>query len=464
MRTPAGPGQNEPLRDALNRRLDSWKEIAAFLEREERTVRRWEKERSLPVHRIPGKTRGGVFAFTQELAKWLQAPEIPPDPPEAVEALDLPAPARGRWSLRLLIATTALLLVALALSMRPHSAVQGRNTRHKPVPAALELCLKGRYQWSLRSPESLWQALASFNRALELDPQLAQAYAGLADTYNLLREFSAMRSEEAYPKAMAAARKAIELDDSLVEAHRAMAFVLFNWAWDYPGAEREFRRAIALDPQDAGTHHWFGTSLGDLGRYRESLAELDEARRLNPAAAAIQADRACILFKAGRGEEAKAALRHLASAEPRFISPHRYLAGIAFATKDFGTYLAEARRVADLMHDKTALGILDQAEQGLRYGGEAGFYRSLERAQVAQHQAGLISGITLAQTCAMAGEPAKALAYLESDYLNHNPNLPSAGFDPALKSLWDNPAFRELMKRIGLPAAEPAAWAPGPAP
>jgi tetratricopeptide (TPR) repeat protein len=468
MRIAADLSQDKASRDAFNRRLDSWKEIAAYLDREERTVRRWEKERSLPVHRIPGKPRGGVYAFTQELTQWLQAPEptleltedaLVPMPIVASPGITAsapqtqpPVPTRGgsRYTLRFLFAATALLVVALSVSMHQSPSLKGEATRHRPTPAALDQYLKGRYQWSRRSPESLREAVACFNRALDADPDLAQAYAGLADTYNLLREFSVMRGEEAYPKAMAAARKALELDDSLPEAHRAMAFLLFNWAWDYPGAEREFRRAIALDPQDAGSHHWFGTSLGDLGRFDESLKELDKARRLNPASAAIQADRGIILFKAGRGEEALAVLRQLAVAEPAFISPHRYLAGIAFATKDLTGYLAEARIVANLIHDQAALETLDQAERGLRSGGQKGFYRSLERAQTAQHQAGLISGFTLAQTCAMAGEPGKALVHLEADYLSHNPNLPSAGFDPALKSLRDDPVFRELMKRIGL--------------
>jgi tetratricopeptide (TPR) repeat protein len=379
------------------RRLDSWKDIASYLNREERTVRRWEKDRSLPVHRIPGRARSGVFAFAEELDAWLSAPE------GVLEAGGLQGsdpggkapgdPANGKgWRRWILLGTAMVLAAALVLhSRRGNSAPAGLNPR-QPLAPAMDLYLKGRYQWNLRTPDSLRKSQECFNQALALDPRMARAHAGLADTYNLLREYSIMRGEEAYPKALASARRAIELDPKLPEAHRAMAFVLFNWAWDFEGAEREYRQAIALDPQDAGTHHWLGTALGDLGRYDAALEELDEARKLNPASASIQADRACILFKAGREEEARTVLHQLASAEPGFLSPHRYLAGIAFATGDIPTYLAEARLVAGLMHDPAAQAIVDRAREGFEAGGERGFYRTLEKAQAAQNGDGHITG------------------------------------------------------------------------
>ena len=114
-------------------------------------------------------------------------------------------------------------------------------------PEAEELYLKGRYFWNKRTPEDLNKALDLFTQAIVRDPGYAQAYVGLADCYNLLREYSVMPPNEAYPRALAAAKKAVELDDNSAEAHNSLAFATFYWTWDAATAEREFKRAIAVE-------------------------------------------------------------------------------------------------------------------------------------------------------------------------------------------------------------------------
>src|SRR5579859_1368947 len=230
----------------LNRRLDSWKEIATFFGREERTVKRWEKERALPVHRVPGPGRSGVFAYTVELSEWLNlaAQESSADysnakgngfsrekidqTEAAIPKRDAPEiPLRGS---RLQVARIAGLLLAILLGtlILKHQVQPSANTArsnspvaHRANPEAEDFYLKGRYFWNKRTPEDLNRAVDLFTQAIVRDPGYAQAYVGLADCYNLLREYSAMPPNEAYPRALAAAKEAVKLDDTSAEAHNS---------------------------------------------------------------------------------------------------------------------------------------------------------------------------------------------------------------------------------------------------
>src|SRR5260370_371914 len=235
-----------PAADVLkpNRRLDSWKEIATFFDRDERTVKRWEKERSLPVHRLPGGSRARVFAFTEELERWMKSPEsaaaeeVASTGPAADDAAT-PSGARPDVSPPMVrsskswIAWACLVLVALA-GVIGWRLYEGHAASIAPVkasthvnPEAEELYLQGRYYWNRRTPTDLTKAVDYFTQAIVRDPSYAQPYVGLADCYNLLREFSAMPPEEAYPRALAAAKKAVELDGNSAEAHASLAFVTF---------------------------------------------------------------------------------------------------------------------------------------------------------------------------------------------------------------------------------------------
>jgi DNA-binding winged helix-turn-helix (wHTH) protein/tetratricopeptide (TPR) repeat protein len=190
---------------------------------------------------------------------------------------------------------------------------------------AEEFYLKGRYYWEKRTPESLTKAVDSFTQAIVHDPNFAQAYVGLADCYNLLREYTVMPSSEAYPRAQAAAKKAVELDPQSSEAHASLAFVSFFGMWDVATADREFRRAIELDPNNAAAHHWYATYLMCLRRHSESLAEIERARSLDPASKSVLADKGMLLFDAGQQQEGIALLKQMEESEPDFISPHRFL-------------------------------------------------------------------------------------------------------------------------------------------
>lgn len=453
-----------------NRRLDSWKEIASYFGHDVRTVRRWEKERALPVYRPPGKARGSVYAFTGELARWLEQPsneaESSTDTNEAVpnDELALPAEeaieAKARWSSKRLYLALAVVMVAVlalggwvfrsqlahTISARPRTPPSlSSNTQ-----AATELYLKGRYEWSKRTAESLNQAVDYFTQAIVRDPGYAQAYAGLADTYNLLREYSNLPDDEAYVRSMAAAKKAVELDDSLSEAHRALAFDLFNWSWDCTASEREFKRAIELNPSDPDAHHWYANSLLMMGRLAEAQAEIERARQLDPSSDSIAADRASILFDSGIHEEALAILHRIEKTNPGFRSPHFYLASIAFVSKDDATYLKETRKIFELQHDQAGLEIANEAEAEYAAGGATGMWKALLKAQE-DHLGRGSTEFDLALTYVALGRKQDAIRNLAIAIDKHNPTAIGIRNDSRLRSLHGEPAFSNLLTRLHLP-------------
>jgi tetratricopeptide (TPR) repeat protein len=322
---------------------------------------------------------------------------------------------------------------------------------HRPNPEAEELYLKGRYFWNKRTPEDLNKALDLFTQAIVHDPGYAPAYVGLADCYNLLREYSAMAPSEAYPRALAAAKKAVELDDNSAEAHNSLAFVTFYWTWDAATAEREFKRAIALNPDYVAAHHWYATFLMATRRYPEAIAEIETARKLDPSSTPIMADKGFILYQAGQSKQGIALLKQIETTEPAFLSPHLYLAEIYLAVKDYPNHFAESKKVARLRHDPAALAIVNAAEQGFAAGGAQGMSESMLPVQKKFYLQGALPAYPLAQTYSHLGEQQEALKYLREAYEKRDSAVLFMNSDRSFDGLRDNPSFRDLLARSSQP-------------
>jgi TolB-like protein len=176
---------------------------------------------------------------------------------------------------------------------------QARLSVYRPVsPEAHEAYLKGLYFWNQRTEEGLTKGLEYFQKAIELDPNYPQGYAGLADSYAVLAYRGYLAPQEAYPHARAAALKALELDDDLAEAHTALAAVTEMYDHDWVSAEREFKRAIELSPGYANAHHWYALHLDETGRMEESIAEIKRALELDPLSMIINVNVAVTLYHA----------------------------------------------------------------------------------------------------------------------------------------------------------------------
>jgi DNA-binding winged helix-turn-helix (wHTH) protein/Tfp pilus assembly protein PilF len=375
-------------------------------------------------------------------------------------AAPTPRPRYMRRELVFILPVLALLFAAWIFRPSYRTAKAGRSStptvastapHHPANPEAGDFYLKGRFYWNKRTPESLNKAVDAFTQAIVHDPNYAQAYVGLADSYNLLREYTIMPASEAYPRALAAARKAVELDPQSSEAHASLAFVSFHGMWDAATADREFRRAIELDPNNAVAHHWYATYLLSLTRYPESLAEIERAQALDPASKSVLADKGPILFAAGRHQESIALLKQMEENEPDFISPHRYLKSIYFLSADYPHYLAESRTEAALMHDSTALAIADATEKGFAAGGGKGLLEALRQQQKKLYDRGQFSPYNLAETCAFLGNKQEALKYLKAAYDQHADGVPHLEADPAFNNLHHDPAFQQIIAELGRP-------------
>ena len=322
---------------------------------------------------------------------------------------------------------------------------------HAANREAEDYYLKGRFYWNKRTPESLNQAVDSFTQAIVHDPGYSDAYVGLADCYNLLREYTLMPSTEAYPRALAAAKKAVELDDRSSAAHASLAFVSFYGMWDAGTADQEFRRAIELDPNNANAHHWYATYLQSVRRFEESLNEISRAQTLDPDSASILADKGILLWRAGRRDEALRLLRQLEQADPNSLSPHRYLKFAYIESGDYAAYLSELKHEAILLHDPTLTAIEEAAKKGFDAHGGQGMLRGQADQQKKAYLQGKLSPYFLAETYSQMGNTEEALQYVKACVDRHSDETVNLAADPAFRILDSIPAFQQYLAKAGLP-------------
>ncbi|HEX5412840.1 MAG TPA: winged helix-turn-helix domain-containing protein [Terriglobia bacterium] len=196
---------------------------------------------------------------------------------------------------------------------------QQRLASARPVnPQAYDAYLRGRYLWNKRTGQDMRKGIEYFQQAVKIDPNYAPAYAGIADSYDLLAFFGPLPAATAYAKAKEAALKAVALDDSLAESHASLAQVLFHYDWDWPTAEKEYRLAIALNPNYATAHHWYAAFLSLMGRHDQGLAEMKKAQRLDPLSRIINTEVGSTLFYAGKTDLAIKQLQSTRELYPDF--------------------------------------------------------------------------------------------------------------------------------------------------
>ena len=400
------------------RTLVSWKEIAVFLNRSESTVKRWERDRGLRVHRIPGGERGGVYAYSDELADWLKgralelegedsaasdqeiagsaeagaASEAGVDPRSSEDG---GRSGRLRNARRVTIAAMGMAAMFAGAGIyanftHPFSkwiqlrspATDGigpeSSIRQVIAPvsdteksAAHDIYLKGRFEWNQRTPDSLNRALDDFTQSIVHNPNDARAYAGLADTYEMLFIYGNRQDDDARDKAMAAARKAVELDSALAEGHRALGYAEWR-SRNFGEAEKELELAIQLDPKDPLAHLWLSNVLANQGRDQECLAEIDKAQELDPASASVLAMKGERLFSMGKKDEGIALLKAAVRSEPRLSIAHLYLAEIEYHERNYPAYLRESQAAAESRNDAWLEQVTAKLSAAYAHDGERG--------------------------------------------------------------------------------------------
>ncbi len=328
---------------------------------------------------------------------------------------------------------------------------KGLAKRYTENIEAYQLYLKGRYYWNQRSSGGLKKAIESFRQAINKDPVYALAYAGLADCYNLHSHYGELSPRECFPKAKAASTKALEIDDEMAEAHTSLAFVTAWHEWDWLGAEKEFRRALELNPNYATAHHWYALYLTAQGRGSEALKEVTRAQEIDPLSLAINRDVGFVYhFGTRQCELAIEQFLKTLEMDPTFWSARWHL-GLAYEQKGmYEAAIAELKQALNLAGDRSwILGELGYAYavSGRRKEAEKVLRELRERSQeryVSAYEIALI----------YAGLEAKdeAFAWLEKAYLERSYALIHLKVEPMLDSLRPDSRFADLLQRIGLAA------------
>jgi eukaryotic-like serine/threonine-protein kinase len=334
--------------------------------------------------------------------------------------------------------------------------VSGRETglakNYTDNNEAYQLYLKGRFYWNKRNAEAMHKAVEYFQQAIDRDPQFALAYSGIADSYSLLAGAEAggdMPPNEALPKAKAAALKALEIDDSLAEPHVSLAHLTFYYDRDWIGSEREFKRAIALNPNYPNAHHWYGICLSAVGKLDESQAELRKALELDPLSLIINTWLGRILALSGQYDQAIEQLRKTIELDPAFMLAH-YRLGQAYEDKTmYSEAIAEFEKVANLPGGKQ-LGITGLAHAYAYAGKREEALRRLDDVlKLSKEQ--FVSPTHIATIYIALNDKEEALAWLEKGNKAYDLNITRLRRDPRLNRFNSDPRFQDLIRRVGIP-------------
>ena len=326
--------------------------------------------------------------------------------------------------------------VATDIARRIDAVVRPLDRPRIVQPEAYGLYLKGRYAFYQYTSRGWQSAIEHFTRAIEHDPTFASAYSGLADTYVVAGAYDAIPADEALTRGKAAAAKALELDDGLASAHYVLATVHTWFDWDWQGAEREFRRALELDPNDALGRNWHGGYLSLRRRHQEAIAEHERARDLDPRSLIVNANLARALYWARRYDEAITQARRTLELDPRF--------GIALF------WLEGSLRHQGLLKEAVALrqqvSTPERAQLIARTFERDGFQALLRECGAAYRDSGSL--VTAARCYAQSGDTGQALALLEACALRRCSSLVNAMVEPDFDVLRSELRFQQLLRKV----------------
>ena len=536
-------------------RLDSWKEIAAYLRRDVRTVQRWEKKEGLPVHRHQHQKLGSIYAYKPELTQWFNNRLQLRDPNQGTERIklavlpfrnvgatgdedyfseglteemiteitrvdpeNLAVIARGtalhfeasresfellrkelgvhyvlegkvrRSGSRVRITTQLTQLkdqiqiwaetydrdisdvltvqadIAEAITRKINQALNlpersrpsdRRKGGSRVAPAAYEAYLRGRYSMHRMKPSAIERSVSDFERAIEIEPNYAEAHASLATACALLAiaPFDAQPPHQAMPKAEKAARRSLELDSSLAEAHTALALVQHHYHWQWKAAESSYRRSIELNPGHAPAHLWYSWLLLAIGRAQDAFDEIERTIRIVQETdphrlVAVHATRAAALYFDREFQEAVAECERALQLDPTHFMVH-YILGRAHMR--LGTHAKaithfESARAAGadmplmdaiLGHAYAVTGRLDQARQLVEKFKATASTRYIPPTYVGMLYAGL-------------GRKDEAMVWLERAFEERADGLTWLNVDPMMDEMRSDSRFQDLILRLGL--------------
>lgn len=337
---------------------------------------------------------------------------------------------------------------AMALRLSENEK-QRMARRYTDNVEAYQLYLLGRYHFSKLTPPEVRAGIGYFQQVIALDPHYALAYFGLADAYRALTITGDQRPHEYLPQAKAAAMKALEIDESMAEPHAILAFIHFWYDWDWPGAEREAKRAIALNPNSAFAHLAYAHWLSLVGRGPEAVAEGAAAVKLDPLSLMTNALEGSFLHFDGRNDEARTQLQKTLELDPGFWIAHLYLGKILVQQGKYAQASAELAKARETSHGNS-LTISVRGYAAALTGDAAKAQAVLDELQsVSTHR--YIPPQTIALIYAGLGQSDQAFLWLDKAFDEHDVHLSYLKADPQWTPLHPDPRFAALLQRIGLP-------------
>lgn len=326
------------------------------------------------------------------------------------------------------------MMTALIEELRGHS----RNVD------AYQLYLRGRYFLNKFTTENFNRALECFNDAIAIDGGFAEAWAGLADTHLMLTEMGPVPPREGMPRAKEAALKALSLDGSLSEAHSSLGLVLQDYEFDFVGAEREFLRAVELNPNNSSAHQFYGLLLAQLGRHSEAETEFTKALEVDPLSVVGHWIYGFGLFEARRYDDCIAQTQKALELDPNFPAAFLNLAFVRHMKGEYAESVDAYAKFSELCGSPETAGVI---RDSFTEGGWEGFLKTMTSADAPVN----ISEYIVAVFSAALGDNDTAMEKLEASFAEREPHIVMIKIDPRFDGMRDDPRFQQLLERVGFP-------------
>jgi len=324
-----------------------------------------------------------------------------------------------------------------ALAVRPTGDLQ-----------AYDLYLKGRFAWNQRTGPALVEAVRYLGQAVARDSTFAHAWSALADAYILVVPYAGGSPADTWRKAQAAASKALALDSTSAEAHTALGYGNMIYAWNWPAAERSFRRAIAADPNYATGHHWYGDFLAGRGRLAESLGEMRRAHQLDPLSRQIGVEWGWVSYLMHQNDEAAAHIRQALELDPNYAQGHLRLGLVQIQQRRYPEAIASLQRAIDLgtFYPYAAAGLAFAYAVSGNRGAAMSIVDDLKRRSARE----LVPPWAIAVAYAGLGDATRGIEWLNRGIGQRDIYIPENFFEPLLDPLRRDPSFEQVLTRMGL--------------
>ena len=312
-----------------------------------------------------------------------------------------------------------------------------------------QLYLRGRFYWNKRKADDLRKAIDYFNQAIEKDPGYALAYAGLASAYAVFPEYSSLPAKDYVPKTEAAAKKALELDATLAEPHAALGLVMYTYQWDWKGAEKEFRRAIELNPDNPTTYHWYCLCLRGQGKFEEALSEIKRAQELDPLSLIIVTNVGEVLYYLRHDDLAIEQFKKVLELDPTFSLAHMDLGVLYARQSNYDEAIRELQEVRQLIGTNNPYGMGNLGYVYARGGKEDEAVKTLNQL-IELSKKGYALSVQIACVYAGLGHKDKAFEWIGKGYSERNPYMRDLKTAFVWDDLRSDSRYSAMLKKIGL--------------